>query len=537
MSVRYGSLTSSLGWDALFELSGLKPGSEIATNIYAALHDAGAAGFLLEELHTDRDFSASYSAFYSSLFAPYQKLCRRLHFFAQDITPLLRDAADAVAMSDVLHGVTADYLGFIVLRPLQHAPIGVCVLSSRHLLGPNSEVTVHADYRVHVLGAELRVKGAPLTQQDTRIGACAQAAIWGVGRHFHARHGGPWFSMPDISALALKPTDATISQSLPAGSAFLTPDNMVRALKGMDRHPVFYVKPQTGVWDTPPEDIIYRYLDSGIPVILGLHDPAGGVGHAVVAVGHEMDPNVDLAHLGDNPTPARGVTHFYVMDDQRGPYRRIPKRAADKSADFPWTLEANCSYIIVPLPEKVFMPGELPELLARDILKSLLNQRDLALSEVGAPPLSDDSKDAEFEAASLGSEVAGRTYLTHGWKYRARAIRNGLSEPLKLAILQHRLPRFVWVTEFSKTADSFAVDPCAKRVFAHVVHDATGSQFWSSSLVADVPGLGVLWNFEANPAGPKHSFEIIATGPTNATHPKRRGWLDFSYCEIDPPKA
>lgn len=533
MSIQYGSLASKAGWDSLFASTGLGPESEIARNIYGSLSGAGAASFLVENSHTDRDFSASYSAFYASLFAPYQKLCRRVHFFAKDLSPLLMSGADAVALSDGIQALQDDYLGFIVLRPLRHAPVGISVLSSRHLLGAQAEITVHAKFHVHLLGAELMVTGSPLTQQDTRIGACAQAAIWCVGRHFHARHGGAWFSMPDISAMALKPTDAIISQSLPAGSAFLTADNMVRALRGMDRHPVIYVK-EPGGWATPPEDIIYRYLDSGIPVILALHDSENGVGHAVVAVGHELDPNVDVSDLGENPTLARGISHFYVMDDQRGPYRRLPKLEAARTDSFPWTLEKNCVHIIVPLPEKVFMPGEWPDLLARDVLKNLLSQRDVALAEIGAASLSDDQKDREFEAASLGKDVVGRTYLTHGWKYRARALRNALSEPLKLALLQHRLPRFVWVTEFTKATDSFAADPCAKRVLAHVVHDATGSQFWSSTLVADVPGLGALWNFEANPNGPKQSVEIISTGPTNATHPKRRGWLDFSCCEVSP---
>lgn len=533
MTTRYGSLASDADWAVLDETASWLSGGTAVENIRSTFRSLGAQAFILEERHIDRDFSAAFSSFYASLFTPYQKLCRRLHFFSVDVSALLKTGADAQSIAEGLQSLEDEYLGFVVLRPLQHAPIGICVISADDFADEmTTEISIQATYAVHLLGAELQVRGVPMAQQDTRVGACAQATIWTVGRHFHTRHGGPWFSMPDISELALRPTDATISQSLPAGSAFLTLDNMVRALKGMERHPVVYARQQGGAWETPPREVVHRYLDSGIPVILGLRNAGGGVGHAVVAVGRENNPKLDTSALGANPTLASGLTHLYVTDDQRGAYCRLPVAEADRTKDYPWTLEADCVYLIVPLPAKVFMPAEHPDLLARDHLKSLLAQRDIALAQAGAAQMDPASLDAEFEKLADNDGVVSRTYLTYGWRYRSRVLRNGVSDLLKARLLAHALPRFVWVTEFSKPADSFVSDPCKQTVLAHVVHDATGSQFWNSALVAELPGFSILWSFESSPDRPQQMIEIIPTGNPSQSWPKKRGWTDFSACNV-----
>jgi hypothetical protein len=220
------------------------------------------------------------------------------------------------------------------------------------------------------------------------------------------------------------------------------------------------------------------------------------------------------------------------MDDQRGPYRKLPVAEAARSADYPWTVETDCEYVIVPLPSKVFMPGELPEALARGLLKSLLPQRGLALQQANAPSVADADLDQEFESLVASGDVVSRTYLTYGWKYRARALRNSLPTPLKKSLTEHPLPRYVWVTEFSKPAESYDDDPCKARVQAHLVYDATGSQYWDSALVADLPAFAVLWHTEPSLPKPQTVVELVATPPKNRNWPKVRGWTDFASCQI-----
>ena len=70
--------------------------------------------------------------------------------------------------------------------------------------------------RPNLLGVNLEVTGTAYLQQDARVGACAQVAIWTGMRHMHARHGYNWVSVADITRLAT-PTAPDEATSLPAG--------------------------------------------------------------------------------------------------------------------------------------------------------------------------------------------------------------------------------------------------------------------------------------------------------------------------------
>ena len=84
--------------------------------------------------HIDRDFSAAYSAFYATLFHPYLKYCRRLHFFSEDLS-YLGEIPTAESVSREIGSKNSAYLGFVVLRPVAHAPVGSAVISSNRSIG------------------------------------------------------------------------------------------------------------------------------------------------------------------------------------------------------------------------------------------------------------------------------------------------------------------------------------------------------------------------------------------------------------------
>lgn len=540
---RLGALTSEEDWLALQRL--LEPIDDVPVlrNLLETFKNLGAKAFLFEQAYIDRDFSATYSAFYAVLFHPYLKYCRRLHFFADDLA-YLSGAETAEAVSRKLEAANGAYLGFLVQRPVKHAPIGFAVVASnRFAQQPSVQVELRSTYAVHVLGAELTVEGFPLTQQDTRVGACAQAVIWMAGRHFHQRHGGPWFSMPDINEVAIKPTDNVISRSLPAGSEFLTPDNMVRALRAMDRHPIVYAAQPVNdkpTWVRPAYEIISRYLDSGIPVILGLRGRQGGtIGHAVVAVGRVLSPSRAIS-FSPNATWAEMTTHFLIQDDQHGPYQYLPVDEADRSEGYPWTIEADISYLIVPLPAKVFMTGEVAETFARDYVAMACARtkeyRDKAEADAGSGALKPHEEiDPAFYGAKPEDFIV-RTYLTYGWKYKRRALRNRFPGVFKAELLSKQFPRYVWVTEFSLPDDLAESDACHRKVRAHVVADATGSRFWDSVLVVQVPGLSMFWAF--NPATPGAAHRLIwrATNEAEPFLPKIRGRPDPSPDSLTGPE-
>jgi hypothetical protein len=224
------------------------------------------------------------------------------------------------------------------------------------------------------------------------------------------------------------------------------------------------------------------------------------------------------------------VSHFLVNDDQRGAYCRLPV-SGGPTPDYPFCFDTDLKFILVPLPEKVFVTAEVAELIAGDILAQVTAQRQgLATQVLGAgsgwdvdPPFYDDL---------ANGRLVTRTYLTYGWKYKARALRNGSPPRLTSELMQTEFPRYVWVTEVSEASKMGEAEACNRSIRAHVVVDATGSRFWDSVLLADVPGLSLFWHFDPALPGSQASITLRGDTEANSYFPKIRGSIDYGVCAV-----
>lgn len=507
----------------------------IVRNTLQYLRQQGAVGLIQEHEYLDRDYSAEFSAFYSTLFKRHSKICERFHFFSTRVAQL-ESTASAADLSEAVQNLENSYLGYVVIRPVRHAPLSKAVLKApgaNATLLPN--VLVRADYAVHLLGAELHIVGAPVTQQDSRVFACAQAAIWTAARHFHVKHRGPWYSSVEITAAASKPTDTILSQSLPAGSGFLSLDNMVRALRAAGREPFAYMGriasdkfPYRAEWaqSLRPREIIHRYVDSGIPVILGLlpWQQDMSVGHAVVVVGHVVRTLPAGAGLPEKPTRAEFCHAFLVNDDQLGSYRMMGIESSTDPSDVPYNVDQHVRYILIPLPNKVFLTAEKAEKIAWDLLDFHAANWAALKNQLRAFLSADDLQYADqFVTDHLAKRVVARTYLTYGWKYKRRIVRNSAAEIVKQVALRSDLPRYVWVTEFGYFNSLNHLAPANRRVVGHAVTDATSSDHSSPHLLFHVPGaVSMVAHDPANPYGPYIGAIVPVPGDTEY-FPKVRG--------------
>lgn len=487
------ALQSDDAWQQL--LNYISPEArEPASAILEYLRTAGAVSVIVEQGYLDRDYSEEYSAFYSKVFRRYKKTCTRLHFFSATVEKLdeglsPRETADLI---DELGG--NHYLGFVVKRPLPHAPVGRTVLT-----GPTSpdglsaHLLVRADYEVHLMGATLTVDGTPFTQQDTRVGACAQAAIWMAARHFHTKHRENWTSMVEVSDQASNPADTVLSQSLPAGSGGLSADNMIRSLRGLGRVPLIYAA-QSGQeghpnWTAPldPSQIINRYVDSGIPVIVGLLPWANqNEGHAVTVVGHALTELPTGYQASQLATRSVFCEAFLVNDDQRGYALRMPLGAGSAVAETPYNVADHCCFILVALPNKVYMKAEVAEQISWSFVRQYPQIIEQLLEETQKERLDEREK---FAASSKNGLLIARTYLTYGWKHKKRIIRSSANDLVKYLISETDFPRFVWVTEFGYFDELNYLDPSRRNILAHAVVDATSTQYIDNLIFAHVPGL------------------------------------------------
>lgn len=458
------------------------------------------AGYLVENKYIDKDYSADHQAFYGQLFKIYPKYCKRLLFFGKGI-------AQVFAVSSWLERAIklelTPFLGFAVVKPLPRSPLGRTVLKPLESERSDTDLcaTARATYAVNALGARLEVTGAAFIQQDSRVSSCAQAALWVAGRQMHARHGYPWYSVADITRLASSPTDELLSSQLPAGSDHLTLDNMARACRAMGFQPLcFEVEKHRRV----PIDTIVQYADSGLPVILGV-DTNTSIGHAVVVVGFIFKKVKKLTSQSGAPrTFAEFVRGVVVHDDQQGPYRIIPLTAADardpsfdranlitkikNGKSCPLTIEDDVLNFLVPMPTRVFSKSDIACLLAIESAEQLMDGIEANRSSFA--DLRENIAVSELLNARRLNRLVTRTYLTSAGKYRYHLAKSRAAEVLKDKLMVAHLPHFIWVTEIG-TIDSFNhASSAMRRIYGHVIVDATSSaQEGSAVLAIHLPGV------------------------------------------------
>jgi len=174
-------------WNALAKILGGP--NRVVNSIIRHLITVGVCSYLVETRYIDRDYSSDYRRFYALTFKTYDRHCKRVHFLRKKLNPSSRIQFGSSGRA-LEKTSRRSYRGFCVVRPLSGASIGRTAL---HAVGPTlkdleSCVTCRAEIRANLFGAELDVVGASFMQQDSRVGACAQVAIWTGARHMHQRY-------------------------------------------------------------------------------------------------------------------------------------------------------------------------------------------------------------------------------------------------------------------------------------------------------------------------------------------------------------
>ena len=486
-------LDTPAAWARLTRILG-GPDLDVVRNTIRHLHVLDAKSYVLEDPYIDRDYSADYAQFYALTFHTHERHCKRVHFFSRDISPLLLRPLSTAQLNHLGDFAKETYCGFCVIRPLSAAPIGRTVLLARLGSGFDMEATVtcRAYFHTHLLGAQLQVTGTSFLQQDSRVGACAQVAIWAGMRHMHARYNYNWISVADITRFA-KPPSVREAVSLPNASDRLSSDAMVRAIAEAGYQPLCLHRPDIG-------RAILPYVESGIPVILGL-DIGGTVGHAVTVVGRVFAKQKNPTHRAFDYVPA-----YIVHDDQSGPYMWLP---ADKNSSTtfsfgddtikrdtpsgPIELNVRCHavFAVALMSTRVFSTAARAEHNAWSQINENLNALPAArraLADLDMP-VNERLMD-ELQSAHSAGDIVLRTYLTSAAGYRRHLAQGSASDDLKDVLLHLHLPHFAWITEIS-TIDSYnEFSPGLRRIYGHTVLDATSTAEQKDALlVLHLPGL------------------------------------------------
>ena len=495
MKITYtvGLLNSADDWSRLARALGGQD-HEVVCNTLRHLRTLAAKCYVLEDRYIDRDYSMDFFHFYARTFRAHDRHCKRVHFFSADVSRLLRRPLSTDGLLQLQDSASTSYCGFCVIRPLPTAPIGRTVLKARLRSGFDMEATVtcRANFHANLLGVDLEVAGASFLQQDARVGACAQVAIWAGMRHMHARYNYNWVSVADITRFA-KPTTAAEAVSLPAGSDFLTSERMIRGISEAGFQPLCFRRP--GI-----DSAILPYVESGIPVILGLN-VGGMVGHAVTVIGRVFAKQ-------DSPTDNAidYVPAYVVHDDQGGPYMWLPMDG-EASTTFSFTddtpkrdtssgtIELNVRdhgvFAVALMSTRVFSTAAAAEHSAWDRINDILRHMATIRQALKERQLTVNARLLdELQAAHSDGRIVRRTYLTSAGGYRRHLVGGSASDSLKGILLDLHLPHFTWITEISTIESYNQASPGMRRIYGHTVLDATSTgKGGDGLLVLHLPGL------------------------------------------------
>jgi len=405
---------------------------------------------IFEYDYVDQDYQDEFSAFYSKAFKTYPSRCVRLHLFSCPIPPRTKTGFGRYQRH---------YKGFIVIRPTDLQRMGRTLLIPP-IADPNREfVHCSAPFSAHVLGERFTLNAMPFVQQDTQVGACAQASLWMVARYMSRRFGHREFLPAEINEFA-KARNAH-GRALPAERGLLWAQ-MLDALDGMgffawsysiyglsdcSQHidavfPIDPASPQreqqlASRLSAKLADITYRYIESGLPVILGTNN------HALVAIGHTYDPAAPAS------VAIKRIPEFMVHNDAEGPYLRMPVFTHPPGM-LPFR---DVQQVIAVVPKEVTLRGEEAEAMAVNCIQELLGTQT---NNPAAPTFRELVQNYRPEFAPWLLNLEYRTFMMPSVDFQAQLrsdIKNGrFNRVLGNDLLCLDYPRFIWISEISSSS-------------------------------------------------------------------------------------
>lgn len=300
------------------------------------LADLDAKSVLVEPAYFDRDYLSEFAAFYCTSTAGYPNVCRRLHYFSEDID---RAALERAVAGDATERerLEKSYLGFVVLRPIPKTPIGRTVLRWYPDATPHLPRVVEPsrDYTCNVAGLVLRVKGLAWQQQDVGVGACATVALWSMlhSSAFDDRHVVP--TTAEVTRTAHGPGMSAYRAFPSKGLNF---GQLIATVRDSGFAPLVVPGDRIVTGNSQAEQFtrehfsasLAAFIRSGYPVLLagmllradqnGTYRELGR--HAVCAVGFRQassaPPSAGALEFEDAATE-----HVYIHDDNLGPAARF----------------------------------------------------------------------------------------------------------------------------------------------------------------------------------------------------------------------
>jgi len=373
---------------------------------------------LIENPYVDKDYRSIYYSDLSKRHREYSRDVCRVHLYSQTKGELTIDSVDK------------GYLGFFTLRESLENSIGRSYIDPKALKSVSGWI-MKTKFKAHVFGKTMDIFTFPWMQQDINISRCAHVSLWSIMRYFGRKNRGyPNFTLGKLVELV-----KSDKRKIPSNG--LTILQAVQALSDFGFSTEIFARSIVG--DKHFNQIIQYYIESGIPIMAALAEKA----HAVTLVGHGM-PNSSIGHF-NNDKNAKIVDSFELVEswlsvnDNFLPFSKLTKINNDHDLCM-----NDISAIAVPLNDKMYIT---PANIINNYLPSF------------------ESKTKELK----NQKLMRRVFMTSAKKLKKTALQFD-SINYKQFVLSLRMPKFIWVIEYS-TPENYE----EKRVDYRVVIDSTAT--------------------------------------------------------------
>jgi len=426
---------------------------------------------VVEDMYVDRTYRDSYYSYYSSKHFVYSRYCKRVSFFSGTFDAQFADCEGSF--------LEQSFMGAIVIRPISGRSIGRTLLAPKYFLRNSpSRVRIRmTEYNVTIYGKRLHVKAFPYSMQDGETTSCAEITILNLLDYYSQTYSDYHFMLPsDIENIVEK---NSYERHLP--TLGLSYELLSKIFCEAGFYPRLYAANK--MEKRKFQHIMHKYIESGIPVALGLRYGPNRR-HSVVGIGYgkpdlaELTRHVTSAyHAASRKTlwvcdVADGVGEYCVMDDNKPPYQMVKCHLDGGKLRLG---EPEVEYMMVPLYKRMILEAAD----AHDICMSLLADDSFGIMQY----LTDDPRlNTVFKKCGIQEDLprigqkeaplAIRVFMASSRTFRRERDRAFLGKNPEVQQLYNQvaLPKFVWVCEIS-TPELLKNG----KVLGEIVIDATAS--------------------------------------------------------------
>ena len=407
---------------------------------------------VIEEYYSDRDYKDSYYHFFASKYHDFGKYTHRIVILEREITEQ--------EIYNKNFSLKKKIIGLLTIRPFKTGNIGKALFNPKKLQLGNVLIRT-TKFAVGLFGRKFRINTFPFSSQDGEYMTCAETALWGILQYYGARYKEYRAALPhEIVDIAENEAYERASPSHGLNYAHIS-----KVLKNFGFSPKIYSRKYESNNKAEFLDfkrMFHYYVESGIPLMVGIRFDKETTGHVVLCVGRRnsmpkqiqyetLDKKCQIdstePELKDNKyqiaNSADFVEEYVFMDDNKRPF------TLNKLDDFCYEKETIIKYFIAPLYKRIFLEAKDAE----RIFYNTLQNKILGLKNISPEP----------------TKVVIRIFLTTSRNYKASRFQ-ALEKSYRI-IDRIPMPKFLWICEIS-TEEQYRKG----KVCAEIVLDATASK-------------------------------------------------------------